>query len=129
MMAYGTDGTPEEMQWIRRQYSDNVVAPAEAPQADLLLGPFSEHRVIVEGRVMPLLTGLREGDKVWLIVDHRFCCGPFGEDEARQAAILAGQAMAVTAGYPHLGAVSKDKPFAPVCSRIDAPSSGQCGGR
>ena len=99
---------------------DNVTRFPERPaQPDLLIGPFSEHRVIVEGRIMPLLTGFREGDKIWLVVDHRFACGPFGEDEARQAAILAGQAMAITAGYPHLGAPSKDQPYPPGSTKID----------
>lgn len=102
---------------------DNVTHfPIPPPQPNLLIGPFREYRVIVEGRAMPLLTGFREGDKIWLVVDGRFACGPFGEDEARQAAILAGQAMAVTAGYPHLGAESKAQPFAPFCSRIGGQS-------
>lgn len=94
--------------------TDNIVSfPETLKQPDLLLGPFTENRVIVEGRVMPLLTGFREGDKIWLVVDHRFACGPFDEEQARQAAILAGQAMAVTAGYPSLNADSKEMPFAP----------------
>src|SRR5580693_4651270 len=93
---------------------DNVTKfPDPSPQPDLLIGPFEERRVMVDGRIMPLLTGFTEGDKVWLVVDHRFGCGPFGMEEARQAARLAGQAMAVTAGYPHLGADSKQQPFAP----------------
>lgn len=100
--------------------SDNVTHFPELPkQPDLLIGPFEEFRVVVDGRLMPLLTGYREGEKIWLVVDHRFACGPFSEEEARQAARLAGQAMAVTAGYPHLGATDKSKPFAPQCAQID----------
>jgi hypothetical protein len=80
---------------------------------DLLIGPFEEYRVVVDGRVVPLLTGFREGDAYWLVVDHRFACGPFPTQEiARQAAICAGQAMAVTAGYSHLEADDKTQPFA-----------------
>jgi hypothetical protein len=98
---------------------DNVTKFPDPPKPpDLLIGPFSEYRVVVEGRLMPLLTGFREGDKIWLVVDGRFACGPFSEEQAHQAALLAGQAMAVTAGYPHLGAASKEQPFAPQCSEL-----------
>lgn len=101
---------------------ENIIDFPEPPKLpELLIGPFQEHRVVVEGRLMPLLTGFREGDKIWLVVDNRFACGPFGEEEAHQAALLAGQAMAVTAGYPHLGAASKEQPFAPQCSEISKP--------
>lgn len=100
--------------------TDNITQfPSPPEQPDLLIGPFEEYRVVVDGRVMPLLTGFREGDKVWLVVDHRFACGPFDEEGARQAACLAGQAMAVTAGYPHLGAETKEQPFAPRGMALD----------
>jgi hypothetical protein len=99
--------------------TENVVDFPDPPKRpDLLIGPFTEHRVVVEGRLMPLMTGFREGGKIWLVVDRRFACGPFDEEQAHQAAMLAGQAMAVTAGYPHLGATSKDQPFAPTCSEL-----------
>ncbi len=92
----------------------------ELQQEDLLVGPFDHYKVIVDGRVMPHLSGFREGDKVWLVVDHRFACGPFStEEDARQAARLAGQAMAVVVGYPHLGAESKSMPFAPIGTGIE----------
>lgn len=120
-MPYGTDGTHEEIEAVRHQYDNVTPLPKreEPTQEDLLIGPFEHYNVMVDGRVMPLLTGFREGDKYWLVVDHRFACGPFGEEEARQAARLAGQAMAVTAGYPHLGADSKQQPFAPRGMSID----------
>lgn len=89
-------------------------------QDDLLIGPFEEWCVIVDGRVMPHLTGFRQGDEWWLVVDHRLASGPFTEEGARQAARLAGNAMAVVSGYPFLGAETKDQPFAPQCGRIDS---------
>jgi hypothetical protein len=99
---------------------DNVTKFPDPPkQTDLLIGPFSEYRVMVDGKILPHLTGFREGGSYWLLVDRRFACGPFDEEQARQAARLAGQAMAVTAGYPHLGADSKDMPFASAGSAID----------
>jgi hypothetical protein len=103
---------------------DNVTQfPPQPARPDLLIGPFQEWRVLVDGRVMPLLTGFREDDKIWLVVDNRFACGPFGEEEARQAARLAGQAMAITAGYPHLGADSKAQPFAASAVALNKPPS------
>lgn len=41
----------------------------------LLFGPFSENRVVVDGREIPRLTGWQEGDKTWFSVDRRFACG------------------------------------------------------
>lgn len=76
--------------------------------------------MVVDGRIMPHLTGHRNGDEFWLVVDHRLASGPFSEEGARQAARLAGNAMAVISGYPFLGAVSKEMPFAPQGMQIDS---------
>jgi hypothetical protein len=101
--------------------SDNVTSfPSLAPQPDLLIGPFEEWRVVVDGRIIPHLTGFRNGDEFWLTVDHRLTAGPFTEEGARQAAWLAGNAMAVASGYPWLGATSKDRPFASQGMAIDS---------
>jgi hypothetical protein len=90
-------------------------APTPEKPEPLFLGPFQENRVMVDGRWLPLLGGFKDDEGYWLVVDHRFACGPFPTEEiARQAALCAGQAMAVTAGYAHLGAESKDQPFAPL---------------
>lgn len=90
----------------------------------LLVGPFSESRVIVDGRVIPRLTGIKDGDKVSLMVDRRFAAS-FSEDDARSAAWLIAQALAIGAGYPHLGAENKDQPFAPIgCEVSIAPDGG-----
>lgn len=94
----------------------NVIDIIKYPE--LLCGPFEEYRVIVDGRRMPLLTGYKDGDNFWLVVDNRFACGPFDEASAHQAARLAGQCMAICKGYPHLGADTKDQPFAPVVSSL-----------
>lgn len=99
---------------------ENVTAFPERPkQPDLLIGPFQEWRVVVDGRILPHLTGYRDGDGFWLTVDNRLTAGPFTEEGARQAAWLAGNAMAVISGYPWLGAVSKDRPFAPQGAAIE----------
>lgn len=100
--------------------ADNITEfPSRQPQPDLFIGPFEEWRVIVEGRVMPHLSGFRQGDEWWLVVDHRLASGPFTEEGARQAARLAGNAMAVISGYPFLGAASKERSFAPQAMAID----------
>lgn len=93
---------------------DNVVQlPPQSKAPDLLVGPFQEWRVQVDGRIIPRLTGFHDGDKIALVVDGRFSAS-FTEDDARQAAWLIAQAMAVGEGYPHLGADSKKQPFAPL---------------
>ena len=91
--------------------------PAEQPE-DLLVGPFEEWRVQVEGRIIPRLTGFRDGDKIALVLDRRWSAS-FSEDDARQAAWLIANALAIGEGYAFLGASNKDKPFAPVGMQLD----------
>lgn len=81
----------------------------------LLVGPFEEWRVQVEGRIIPRLTGYRQDDgRITLIVDRRFMVD-FPEDVASQAAWLLAHALAVGEGYTHLGATDKNgQPFAPL---------------
>lgn len=98
---------------------DIIDFPKPPERSPLLIGPFEEWRVIVDGKIMPHLTGYKEGDEFWLVVDHRLASGPFTEEGARQAARLAGNAMAVISGYPFLGAESKEMPFAPGGVAID----------
>jgi hypothetical protein len=91
--------------------------PQESPP-DLLVGPFQVWQVVVDGRFVPGLTGHRDGEGIWLTVDHRFTGGPFNEETAIQAANLIGQAMAVASGYASLSSLSKDRPFAPKAMQI-----------
>lgn len=100
----------------------NVVPMPPAPkQPDLLVGPFEEWRVQVDGRIIPRLTGRYEGDRIALVVDHRFSAS-FSKEDAYQAAWLIAQAMAIGEGYSHLGAASKEQPFAPLGGQIGSPS-------
>jgi hypothetical protein len=93
---------------------DNVVQfPPLEKRPDLLVGPFEEWRVQVEGRIIPRLTGYHDGDKIALVVDHRFSSS-FEPDAAYSAAWLIAQAMAIAEGYPFLGAETKQQPFAPM---------------
>jgi hypothetical protein len=103
--------------------SDDLQRMAIPP---LLVGPFSEYRVIVDGRVVPNLTGIRcpHTGKISLCVDRRFA-GQFStEEDARQAAWLIAEAMAIASGYPHFGADSKDRPFAPRAMEVRLDSDG-----
>jgi hypothetical protein len=93
--------------------TDNVTKFPEPPKRpDLLVGPFEEYRVVVDGYQIPLLTGYLEGDKIWLSCDNRFSCGPFDEEQAYQAALLAAECMAIMTGHASLHCQDK-KPFAP----------------
>ena len=76
-----------------------VVKFPENPAVECLVGPFSEYRVVVEGRMIPNLTGFKEGDKTWLGVDGRFAYG-VPHEHAYGVACLVAQALAVGAGYP-----------------------------
>lgn len=99
----------------------NDIAKFPSAKTEWLIGPFEEYRVLVEGRQIPKLTGVRRADgTVSLSVDHRFC-GIFStERDAEQAAFLIANAMAIGAGYPCLSAPSKEHPFAPVSREIAA---------
>lgn len=102
---------------------DNVIQlPREEPP-ELLIGPFTSYKVQVDGRIIPRLTGFREGDKIWLTVDDRFT-QPFSTfKDAHSAAVLIAQAMAIAEGYSHLGAPNKDMPFAPIGHSIGKPDA------
>lgn len=95
----------------------NVTALEQPKPPRVLIGPFETYRVQVDGRIIPRLTGYREGDKIALVVDGRFSAS-FREDDAQQAAWLIAQALAIGAGYSHLGAENKDQPFAPQGAEI-----------
>ena len=99
--------------------ADNVAhLPPRQEQPPLLVGPFEEWRVQVEGRIIPRLTGHQQQDgRITLIVDGRFMAD-FEPEAARQAAWLISQALAIGEGYPSLGAPNTDRPFAPSGAEI-----------
>jgi hypothetical protein len=104
---------------------DNVT-PMRPPRAQsedpLLIGPFETWRVVVDGRVIPRLTGFYDDQNIALVVDGRFSAS-FPPELARQAAWLLAQALAIGAGYTHSGATDKGQPFAPVGMSMDAPEA------
>lgn len=97
--------------------SNVVNMPPQPRRPDLLVGPFQQWRVQVDGRIIPRLTGFKDGDKIALVVDGRFSAS-FAEDDAHQAAWLIAQALAIGEGYPHLGSDEKRRPFAPMGCEI-----------
>ena len=112
MIRYMVEGLP---------MSDNITQfPKPVDQPPLLIGPFEEWRVQVEGRIIPRLTGFRDGDKITLVVDRRFSA-TFAKEDAHQAAWLIAQALAIGEGYPSLGATDKRQPFAPIGMSMEAP--------
>ena len=98
---------------------DNVLNFPQEEPPPLFVGPFTEHRVILQGRFVPNLTGFeREDGTVELAVDHRFA-GQFPSREtASQAAYLIAQAMAIASGYAHFEADIKAQPFAPIAVQL-----------
>ena len=100
--------------------SNVVDLPPPTGRPSLLVGPFEYHAVVVDGRRVPGLTGFPDGDGIALVVDGRFSA-TFPTELAYQAAWLIAEAMAIAHGYPHFGATSKDRPFAPQMSEITTP--------
>lgn len=94
--------------------TDNVTKfpePEKAPP--LLVGPFQEWRVMVQGRLIPLLTGYKHEDgRVSLTLDHRMGADFPNEEIAAQAAWMIANALAIGQGYPSMMGLSKDRPFA-----------------
>ena len=95
----------------------NVTSLEQPKPPQVLVGPFEIYKVQVDGRIIPRLTGYYEGDKIALVVDGRFSSS-FHKEDAYQAAWLIAQALAIGAGYSHLGAENKDYPFAPLGAEI-----------
>ncbi len=94
---------------------DNIVDFPKTETPELLIGPFQEYRVSVEGRIIPHLTGNPKGERdgeVMLVVDNRFGIS-IPVEIAYQVAWLVAQGMAVASGYSSLNAESKEMPFAP----------------
>lgn len=89
-----------------------------ADPVNWMVGPFEYHKVVIEGRAIPGLTAFRDGpEKIGLVVDGRFSQS-VPVEMAHGIAWLLANALAVGAGYSHLGAENKDMPFAPRCSEI-----------
>lgn len=74
--------------------------------------------VILDERVIPNLHMHDRGDTIEFILDGRLAY-EFPKEWAYLAAAFAANAMAIGAGYPFLGAETRDRPFAPKCYRID----------
>ena len=86
--------------------------PTQKPP-EFIVGPFTESRDVIEGRVIPRLTARQNDDgSIELIVDHRFS-GTFEIHQAYRVAWLIANAMAVGAGYACLRSETKEQPFAP----------------
>ena len=90
--------------------------PSDEP-SELLCGPFETYKVVVDGRAIPRLSGYYEGENICLVLDHRWAA-TFTPDDARQAAWLIANALAIGSGYSHMGAANTDKPFAPLISKF-----------
>lgn len=68
--------------------------------------------VIVEGLEIPKMTMIDEGETIHLILDRRMGIN-LPRDVAPQVAWLVANALAIGQGYSHIGAKTKDNPFAP----------------
>lgn len=104
-----------------------MATPDKIKPHKCLIGPFEEYRVVVEGRRIPLLTASPESEtQTLLILDGRLSI-VIGNRDLEQVAWLVANALALGQGYSHMGATAKGYPFAPTCSVIEAPLTGEGG--
>lgn len=97
---------------------DNIAHfPPPAGPPEFMIGPFTEYRVVIEGRKIPHLTAFNDGDGVALVIDNRLSV-TVPKDRAYDICWLIANAMAVAQGYPCLSSENKDQPFAPQCIQI-----------
>jgi len=101
--------------------NDNVtqLPPQEGPPD--IFGPERQGcDLIIEGRRIPNIHIHDRGDSIEFVLDGRLSY-EFPKDWAYLAAHMAANAMAIGAGYAHLGGETKDRHFAAPCMRIDFP--------
>jgi hypothetical protein len=96
-----------------------MTLPKSITEPNLLVGPFTVYKVVVDGREIPGLTGFPDNGKTALVVDGRFTA-TFDNDTARQVAWLLAEAIAIERGYSNAGAKNKEMPFAPMCMDLSA---------
>ena len=83
-----------------------------------IIGPFEVNRVMIDGRVIPGMAASRESDgRITLLLDNRFAL-TVPADLAFQVAHFAATAIAIGAGYSHIGGESRDRPFAPMGAQL-----------
>lgn len=70
------------------------------------------YTAIVEGREIPGIMVFERGDKITVNLDRRFSIDVPREVSGSICWMIA-QALAIGSGYPHIGAESKVRPFAP----------------
>lgn len=89
---------------------------------DWLIGPFECWQVVIDGRAIPNMTARRTGDQVVISLDNRLTIA-VPADIAYQVAAFAANAMAIGAGYSHLGAETRERPFAPRAAKLDVEAT------
>ena len=96
----------------------NVIDTPKRPP--FLMEPFLDYRpVVLEGRVIPRLTGHQVTEsETEIILDGRFGA-TFPNDLAYQAAWLIANALAIGQGFAYLSSETVDRPFAPIARFID----------
>ena len=89
-------------------------------EPEWIIGPFApEYHVAIEGRHIEQLTAKRGDANTMLMLDGRFLL-EVPNELAYQVAHFTATALAIGAGYSHIGAETKDGPFAPKIARLDS---------
>lgn len=79
----------------------------------------SLHKICIEGKLIPRMTGRLIDGKCEVHLDGRWCYIFDTIESAYTAAAMAANALAIGEGYSHLGAPNKEQPFAPTVMMLD----------
>jgi hypothetical protein len=102
----------DEITQKRRELAEQRIEQITGPKAE-------GHTVIVEGRLVPNMTMLVEGETVSFTLDHRMTWEGFPLELAAHVASFAANAMAIGAGFPCLTAERKVEHFATPCFSVE----------
>ena len=75
-------------------------------------------KICIEGKIIPRMTGRMIDGKCEVHLDGRWCYIFDTIESAYTAASMAANALAIGEGYSHIGAASKEMPFAPTVMMI-----------
>lgn len=89
------------------------------PKVPSIAGPARQgYEVIIDGHHIPNMHCYERESETEIIIDCRFSY-TFPKEWGYLAATMAAQAMAIGAGYTHLGAATKDRCFAPEVCKLE----------
>lgn len=97
---------------------DNITRMPPPEYPNIFVGPFEEYRVVLDGRMIPKLTGLKRASGNSLTLDNRFLLENIPDELLIPVAHMIANALAIGGGYSCFSADAKDTSFAPLAFEI-----------